>query len=50
MDHAFFIWTSYGVSAVTVIALFAWIMVTSRSARAHVEALEAGASHRGENR
>lgn len=39
LSHGFFILAAYGVTAVVVGGLFAWLLVTGRARRARIESL-----------
>ncbi|SSC68714.1 heme exporter protein CcmD [Ciceribacter selenitireducens] len=46
MSHAFYIYFSYGISAVIVLALIAWVWLDGRARQAELKALEAAGIRR----
>ncbi|MNL84595.1 Heme exporter protein D (CcmD) [compost metagenome] len=46
MSHAFYIYLSYGISAVIVLALIGWTWLDGRARQAELKALEAAGIRR----
>lgn len=46
MSHAFYIYLSYGVSALIILALIAWVWLDGRARQAELKALEAAGIRR----
>ncbi|PPJ45083.1 heme exporter protein CcmD [Rhizobium sp. KAs_5_22] len=46
MSHAFYIYLSYGISAVIVLALIGWTWLDGRARQAELKALEASGVRR----
>ncbi|MNL82405.1 Heme exporter protein D (CcmD) [compost metagenome] len=46
MSHAFYIYVSYGVSAVIIVGLIAWTFFDGRARQAELKALEAAGIRR----
>jgi heme exporter protein D len=46
VSHAFYIYLSYGVSALIVLALIAWVWLDGRARQAELKALEAAGIRR----
>lgn len=46
MSHAFYIYVSYGLSALIIIALVAWTWLDGRARQAELKALEAAGIRR----
>ena len=46
MSHAFYIYLSYGVSALIILALIAWVSLDGRARQAELKALEAAGIRR----
>lgn len=46
MSHAFYIYVSYGVSAVIIVGLIAWTFFDGRARQAELKALEASGIRR----
>ena len=50
MDHAFYVYGSYGFAALTVIALISWTWIDGRLRRRELAALEASGIRRRSQR
>lgn len=46
MSHAFYIYLSYGVSALIILALIAWVWLDGRARQAELKALDAAGIRR----
>jgi heme exporter protein D len=46
MTHAAYVFASYGIAMVTVLALIVWVLVDGRSRRRELQALEAAGIRR----
>ncbi|MBC7311773.1 MAG: heme exporter protein CcmD [Rhizobium sp.] len=46
MSHAFYIYLSYGVSALIILAVVAWVWLDGRARQAELKALEAAGIRR----
>ncbi|MCA1970302.1 MAG: heme exporter protein CcmD [Rhizobium sp.] len=46
MSHAFYIYLSYGVSALIILALIAWVWLDGRARKAELKALDAAGIRR----
>ncbi len=46
MSHAFYIYSSYGIAAVTLLGIVAWVMLDSRARQKELKKLEAAGIRR----
>ena len=46
MSHAFYIYSAYGIAAVTLIGVVAWVMLDSRARQKELQKLEASGIRR----